>query len=267
MVGSGKAASPPPPSRRVWVVVAVVVAAACVGAGGARADGDPASDYLLSQQAFVSPNARVSTADTRRLADSLTILRRAGYRIRVAVIQSRFDLGAVTVLDGKPRLYARFLSQELRFVYKGRLLVVMPNGYGFAHDGRSVPNEQSVVDGVRPASSLDGAKLVAATIAAEKALAAAHGIDVTRLPGWPRPTRGPDWDRDIAFTAAAVVLLILFVAVVSRGRPASVWVRSSGPPRRPSRTVPGRSGPAGSRSATRQRRGSTPPCLPRSRRR
>ena len=217
MVGSGKAALLPPPSRRVWLVVAVA-AAACVGASGARADGDPASDYLLTKQAFVSPNAPVSTGDTRRLADSLTILRRAGYRIRVAVIQSRFDLGAVTVLDGKPRLYARFLSQELRFVYKGRLLVVMPNGYGFANDGRSVPDDQSVVDQVRPASSLDGAKLVAATIAAEGALAAAHGIDVTQLPGWPRRTHGPAWDRDIAFTAAVVVLLILSVPLASRGR-------------------------------------------------
>ena len=201
----------------MWLVLAVV-AAACVNASGARADGDPASDYLLTEQAFVSPNARVSTGNIRRLADSLTILGRAGYRIRVAVIQSRFDLGAVTVLDGKPRLYARFLSQELRFVYKGRLLVVMPNGYGFADDGRSVPGDQSVVDQVRPASSLDGAKLVAATIAAEGALAAAHGIDVTQLPGWPRRTHGPVWDRDIAFTAAVVVLLILFVPLASRGR-------------------------------------------------
>jgi hypothetical protein len=217
MVGSGKAALLPPPSCRVWLVVAVV-AAACVGASGARADGDPASDYLLTEQAFVSPNARVSTGNTRRLADSLTILGRAGYRIRVAVIQSRFDLGAVTVLDGKPRLYARFLSQELRFVYKGRLLVVMPNGYGFADDGRSEPGQQSVVDRVRPASSLDGAKLVAATIAAEGALAAAHGIDVTQLPGWPRRTGGPVSDREIAFTAAVVVLLILFVPLASRGR-------------------------------------------------
>ena len=217
MVGSGKAALLPPPSCRVWLVVAVV-AAACVGASGARADGDPASDYLLTEQAFVSPNARVSTGNTRRLADSLTILGRAGYRIRVAVIQSRFDLGAVTVLDGKPRLYARFLSQELRFVYKGRLLVVMPNGYGFAEDGRSVPDEQSVVDSVQPAWSLDGAKLVAASIAAEGALAAAHGIDVTQLPGWPRRRRRPVWDRRIAFTAPVVVLLILFVPLASRSR-------------------------------------------------
>jgi len=134
------------------------------------------------------------------------------------VIQSRFDLGAVTVLDGKPRLYARFLSQELRFVYKGRLLVVMPNGYGFANDGRSMPYDQSVVDRVQPASSLDGAKLVAAAISAEGALAAAHGIDVTQLPGWPRPTHSPAWDRDIAVTAAIVVLLILFVPLAARVR-------------------------------------------------
>ena len=134
----------------------MLLVAACVAATGARADGDPASDYLLTQQAFVSPNARVSTGDLARLSESLAVLRRAGYTIRVAVIQSRFDLGAVTVLDGKPGLYARFLSQELRFVYKRRLLVVMPNGYGVADDGRAVPAEQSVVDRLRPASTSMG---------------------------------------------------------------------------------------------------------------
>ncbi len=208
MTGSGKV-DPPPPSRLVRLL-AVLLVAACVGAAGARADGDPASDYLLSRQAFVSPNARVSGADLARLAGSLTALRRAGYAIRVAVIQSRFDLGAVTVLDGKAKLYARFLSQELRFVYKGRLLVVMPNGYGFADGGRAVPAEQSVVDRLRPPSSLDGSRLVAATIKAVGALAAAHGIDVTKLPEWaPRAKRA--WGRDFALAAAALGALLLVV--------------------------------------------------------
>ena len=108
----------------------------------ARADGDPASDYLLQQQVFVSSNARVS-ARGRELLAVLTALRRAGYPVRVAIIQSRYDLGAVTALDKKPRLYARFLSQELRFVYAKRLLVVMPNGYGIADGGKASPADQS----------------------------------------------------------------------------------------------------------------------------
>jgi hypothetical protein len=210
MIGSRKAASPPSSSRSVWLV-ALLLVAACIGGETARADGDPASDYLLAQQAFVSPNARISAAEIAHLSDSLAVLGRAGYTIRVAVIQSRFDLGAVTSLDGKPRLYARFLSQELRFVYKRRLLVVMPNGYGFADDGRAVPAEQTVLDGLRPASSVDGTKLVAATYAAVGALAAAHGIDVTQLSGWAPPTRGRAWARDIALTAAALAALLFLL--------------------------------------------------------
>jgi len=32
----------------------------------------------------------------------------------------------------KPQDYAKFLAEELAFVYDKRLLVIMPNGYGYA---------------------------------------------------------------------------------------------------------------------------------------
>ena len=106
----------------------LLLLAGVVAAPLAQADGDPASDYLLSQPTFVSPNARISTSDQAKLDALVTEARRRGYTIRIAVIQSRYDLGAVTALDRKPRRYAHFLSQELRLIYKKRLLVVMPNG-------------------------------------------------------------------------------------------------------------------------------------------
>ena len=55
----------------------------------------------------------------------------------MAIIASPYDLGAVTALWRKPRAYARFLGIELSLAYKQRLLVVMPNGFGFNWPGHS----------------------------------------------------------------------------------------------------------------------------------
>jgi hypothetical protein len=172
----------------------------------ARADGDPASDYLLSEQAFVSPNVRVSSSDKAQLTALLTKARRRGYTIRVAIIQSRYDLGAVTVLDKKPRLYAHFLSQELRFIYKQRLLVVMPNGYGIADGGRPAPAEQAVLNRLSPAGTLDGGGLIAAALTALHALTAHAGVPIAaaRSSGHTRITR----NRIAAVSAIAALLLL-----------------------------------------------------------
>ena len=62
---------------------------------------------------------------------------KAGYTIRVAVIQSRSDLGAAPELCAKPQLYAKFLDAELRSAgHLGALAVVTPHGFGVAPGGR-----------------------------------------------------------------------------------------------------------------------------------
>jgi hypothetical protein len=171
----------------------------------AQADGDPASDYLISQQTFLSPNARISASDTAQLNALVTAARRRGYTIRVAVIQSSYDLGAVTALDKKPRLYAHFLSQELRFMYKHRLLVVMPNGFGIADNGKPAPAEQVVLDKLSPAGTLDGSALVAATVNALHALTAHAGVPIAAV----HSSRGSTTrDRIVIACAVALVLLL-----------------------------------------------------------
>ena len=107
-----------------------VAACLLLAAPAALADGDPASDYLLTYQAFVPPDDGIPPAYANQLTELLTAERKAGYTIRVALIGTRYDMGSVVVLYRMPKQYARFLGQELFFVYKGRLLVVMPNGYG-----------------------------------------------------------------------------------------------------------------------------------------
>jgi hypothetical protein len=110
------------------------IAACCIAAVAAqpaRADGDPASDYLLVQRVFVPYEGAGASAQQRTLTKAVAAANKAGFTIRVAVIFSSYDLGSVTSLWRKPQTYAKFLGVELSFVYKQRLLVVMPNGFGF----------------------------------------------------------------------------------------------------------------------------------------
>jgi cytochrome c biogenesis protein CcmG/thiol:disulfide interchange protein DsbE len=97
----------------------------------ALADGDPGSDVLVYQPLFVNGDAGVSLSEQSRLGALLQASARAGFPIRVAIIATPQDLGAVTALWRKPQAYAHFLGIELSLTYSGRLLIVMPNGFGF----------------------------------------------------------------------------------------------------------------------------------------
>src|SRR5437764_13595429 len=122
------------------MVIAVVAFALCC-APVALADGDPASDFLLGQSVFVPPDDGVPDANAKQLESVVASAKAGGYEIRVALIGTRYDMGSVVALYRHPKPYARFLGQELYFVYKGRLLVVMPNGYGVSRGGKAQPPE------------------------------------------------------------------------------------------------------------------------------
>jgi hypothetical protein len=101
---------------------------------GATADGDPASDVLLTTDAFY-PYRPVSTKLVRALDATIARSRAAGFPIKVALIGERSDLGTVPGLLGHPQQYAEFLRTEISFNSKPRLLVVMPQGLGLAGAG------------------------------------------------------------------------------------------------------------------------------------
>jgi cytochrome oxidase Cu insertion factor (SCO1/SenC/PrrC family)/thiol-disulfide isomerase/thioredoxin len=125
---------------RVCALVVLVVVAMGSLASVARADGDPGSDVLVSQNLFIGADANASVKQQLEVGDLLQAAARAGFPIRVAVVSAPDDLGAVTALWAKPRAYARFLGIELSLAYKQRLLVVMPAGLGFywsGHDSAS----------------------------------------------------------------------------------------------------------------------------------
>jgi hypothetical protein len=161
--------------RGAALLVAALVAAAVL-AGTARADGDPASDYLLSQKVFFPFSVTYPQNRQDQLAALVKDANDKGYPIRVALIANKSDLGAVTSLWGQPRTYAHFLGQELSFLYKGPLLVVMPAGLGFNHLKHPPTREYAVLRHVAKPRNADGL-IDTAELAVQK-LAAQHGVTV-----------------------------------------------------------------------------------------
>jgi hypothetical protein len=163
--------------------------AAGLAATTAKADGDPASDYLVSQQVFLSYDAKIPTALQRKLVAAVASANKNGFPLKVALIWSSYDLGSVPELFGKPKTYARFLDAEDskcwwgagcgagRFKTTTRLLVVMPNGLGFAQWKHSPAAGYRTLAGIKVTRTPSGLA-TAATTAVIK-LAAAAGVKVS----------------------------------------------------------------------------------------
>jgi hypothetical protein len=184
----------------------------------ARADGDPASDYLIGQQTFYA----VDEIPANKAQDLNTIVKNAntaGFQIRVALIGTLPDLGSVTSLWQKPQQYAQFLGQELFYAYRGRLLIVMPNGLGYSIHGKPAPNEKRAIAGIA-APGTDGARIAEAATNAVHLLAQAAGKNVPV----PKASSGGSATGDrikigaIALGAAAIAAA---VALVRRTRRAA----------------------------------------------
>jgi hypothetical protein len=191
--------------KRALLVLGVL--AACAVAGTARADGDPASDYLLGTQVFIPFDMKLPAATQQELTSIVRDANKSGYAIRVALIGSAYDLGAVTSLWRKPRPYARFLAAEIEFIYKRRLLIVMPNGFGFNWQKHPSTKEYAVLStipiGTGAAGMLDSA------VTAVQKLAAASGVTIVRAQG-PASTKSGSHDR-LFIVLAAIAGLALAV--------------------------------------------------------
>jgi cytochrome oxidase Cu insertion factor (SCO1/SenC/PrrC family) len=197
-------------------VLCVAVLAVVVAAGAfdsiARADGDPASDVLVSQTLFVPADVSVSAQQQTQLRGLLRAAGRAGFPMRVAVIPSGYDLGSVTALWRKPRTYARFLGIELSIVHRQPLLVVMPNGFGFSWPGHSTASAYRLL--ARLPIGPGGVGLLTAARAAVGALAAANGSTIAPVsrPAT-NPGSHPSSSDAIAIILAALAALTTTLAV------------------------------------------------------
>ena len=144
--------------RAAVVLVLLAAALACAAAPSARADGDPASDYLLGQKVFFPYDLKVAPAKQRQLSRA----RRRGEPRRLhASRRARLEQlrpGLDHRLWRKPQIYARFLGEELSSSTRTGCSIVMPNGFGFNRPGQPARSEYAVLSKIRsgrarPASS------------------------------------------------------------------------------------------------------------------
>jgi hypothetical protein len=165
--------------RTLAAAAAATVVLAAV-AGPACADGDPASDVLLEQNVYV-PYRAPSPAARSTLTRATDGVYAGGGRVKVALIFSAEDLGAIPSLFGQPGEYAHFLGVELGLWYGGPLLVVMPVGFGFYDGDRPTASPERVLRPL-PVSAGNPNELARSATAALQRLVAAgalHSPDVT----------------------------------------------------------------------------------------
>jgi cytochrome oxidase Cu insertion factor (SCO1/SenC/PrrC family) len=205
---------------RSSAVLALAVALVVVSGGVARADGDPASDYLVANQVFLTSQSTGMSPAQRQLVATVAAANRAGFAIRVAVISSDYDLGSVTELWDQPRTYARFLGVELSFAYRRqRLLVVMPNGFGFNWPGHATAGTYGLLATVPVDSSAETGLAGAAEVAVRR-LASASGVALP--PSQPAAGGGPARPGSagtltiIGAVAGGIAALFAFAVVITR---------------------------------------------------
>ena len=192
----------------------LLLALALLLPGGARANGDPASDGLISGKTFFPFEAPISDSAKNDLNKTVLEANAKGYKIRVAIIAFTGDLGSATALWAKPQQYAEFLGKEDAFAWTGPLLVAMPAGFGFYNANKPVDKELAVLKGIKPGTI--PTDLTNSAADAVRRLAAANGVKVSK------PSSGSSTQDRILILVGALVVLALVLLFPTR------WVRKRG---------------------------------------
>jgi hypothetical protein len=205
--------------RRFVALVVLVVSVAATSA--ALADGDPASDYLITQPMFVPFGNHTTTKKATELDRLLLDAKAKGFPLKVAVIASPYDLGSIPSLFRQPQRYASFLGQEDYYFFKAELLVVMPNGYGLYKAKTGVPPaDKKAILALRPPGTNDGDGLIAAAERAVQALAKRRGLTVSATAAAGSSGSSEEWSEraEIAAGVLAITALGLLVRFAVRRR-------------------------------------------------
>jgi hypothetical protein len=144
-------------------------------APGALADGDPASDVLITQTLYTPVAQKISPPLLAQLRTTITAYNAAGFPIRVALILDRTDLGAVPQLFGQPDNYVQLLSGELYYSWKHTIVAVQPSGVG-VRNIKPLADAKTIVAGIKVAQPATADTLAQAAITAIRKLGSAHGI-------------------------------------------------------------------------------------------
>jgi hypothetical protein len=212
-------------TTRLFWLAAALLATLALAVPAARADGDPASDYLLAGLSFLSPyDGHIPTADQKKINAMLASAKKQGFPLRVAVIVTPYDLGAVPILFNAPQRYAKFLASEDFYYWKDELLVVMPKGYGI-YKAKGLPAaDRAAIGKLAPPAGKNGAALAAAAETAIQTLATQHGLKLS-TGGGVLGSSSSVWgdDRARILGAAILVCLLAFgVRFLRRWRKAAV---------------------------------------------
>jgi len=190
-------------------LLALFLAAIAAHPATAWADGDPASDVLITDDVFL-PYQQPSGGQVAKLRRVIAAARRAGRPVRVAVIHDARDMGAVTNLYGHPQEYANLLSTELQNPvepgargHQQGLLIVMPAGFGT----KNVPAKvQNMLRGVELPADASPDALVAAAGWGVQQVAADGGKPIREEFGKPKGDSGG---------GGAVVTILIVVALLA----------------------------------------------------
>jgi hypothetical protein len=209
-----------PPHRRAWPerilrTIAAAILAVGICAAVARADADPASDILIGARVFYPYSPAVSTNLQTALNAEVEAAARAHFPIKVALIGTPLDLGALASLFDKPQPYADLLDQELTFASSRPppLLVVMADGYGVKN--LPAPATAAALSLTKPAHKRND-DLARAAIVAVRKLAAAAGHPIPRIP-ISGGTTGND-SNTLAAVAVAVAAIAAAATIIGMRR-------------------------------------------------
>ena len=150
----------------------IALAALSLLPAAASADGDPASDVLLAQDVYYPYAPKASPQMSKALNGLLARVRKAGYPMKVALIQTPADLGAYPNLFGDTQSYANLLAKEIAFNSRPHLLTVMPTGFGGDNLGANV---NAALKGIKIDQAAKSDGLIQAALAAVARIATANG--------------------------------------------------------------------------------------------
>ncbi|MGC2372711.1 MAG: hypothetical protein WA484_02435 [Solirubrobacteraceae bacterium] len=193
----------------------------------ARGDADPASDVLLTQNAFYPYQPPVPPKLEAALNALLASASHKHMPLKVAIVGSREDLGAIPTFFGYPQKYAEFLDREISYNSPQPLLVVMPAGFGLVAAG---PASVLAHLTINPRPGTYG--LTRTAILAVTALARANGHAIASRSIPPvTPAAHRELPTAVLFSLPVMLLIAAGIAIRRSGKRRDPPRRtSSGPP-------------------------------------
>ena len=166
--------------RRSCCLLPLAALALALAVPAALADGDPASDYLLSGPSFLSPyDGHIPAAEQAR--DQRDARERQGEGLPAPARRDRHPLRPRLGADPlrQAQIYAKFLGEEDYYYWKDELLVVMPNGYGIYKASDLPAADKAAIAALPKLDTRSGPALGLAAETALRALAAKHNITLS----------------------------------------------------------------------------------------